>query len=338
VVRGLEAQAAGATAAVLVLAGFGFKVAAVAFHQWAPDAYEGAPAPVAAWIGSGSKVASFVALAKVLVIGLGAWSSTPGTIAGPGWVGLVGVIAALSMTYGNLAALGQRNLKRLLGYSSIAQAGYLLVGVAALAVSTARESAAGALLYYLITYAAATIGAFALAAWVVVETGSDGVDDLDGLGVRHPFLGVCLTLLMLSLVGLPPLAGFVGKLAMFMQALNSAGREHPALMWLVAVGFLNSVVSAFYYVRILRALFLRPPARPGRRAVPLGIGWGIVAPAAVVVGFGVWPRVLLDPMTEAARRMLTPGMLTAPLEAGPVGESAAPAPHNADLASRRPGP
>ncbi len=314
VIQGLNANVAGASAVVLILVGFGFKIAAAPFHQWAPDAYEGAPAAVGSWIGSGSKLASFVALAKVLVLGLGVWSCPPGDISGPGWIGLIGVLAALSMTYGNLAALAQRNLKRLLGYSSIAHAGYLLVGVVALAVSTGRASAAGALLYYLVTYSAATIGAFALAAWMVTETGSDEIDDLNGLGWKHPFLAVCLTLLMLSLIGLPPLAGFVGKLAMFMHALNTVERERSALIGLVALGFFNSVISAFYYVKILRAMFLRPPARPGRRPVPTGVVWGIVVPAIVVLGFGLWPRTLLGPMQTAAVSMLTPGLLTAPAE------------------------
>lgn len=335
-IQGLNANAAGSVAVVLMMVGFGFKVAAAPFHQWAPDAYEGAPAPVAAWIGSGSKLAAFVALAKVMVMGLGAWACPPGDIAGPGWIGLFGVVAAVSMTYGNLAALAQRNLKRLLGYSSIAHAGYLLVGVVALAVSTGRQAAAGALLFYLVTYAAATIGAFAVAAWIVVETGSDEIDDLNGLGLKYPFLGVCVTLLMLSLIGLPPFAGFVGKLAMFMHALNTVEKERSALMWLVALGFFNSVLSAFYYVKILRAMYLRPAASLARRPVSKGVVWGIVVPTVVVVGFGAWPRGLLGPMEEAAVPMLTPGLLAAPAGAGREASQAGPEPSNVrseDLAS-----
>ena len=142
---------AGATA-LLVLVGFGFKVAAVPFHQWAPDTYEGAPAPVTAWIASGSKVASFVALIKVLVFALGPWASNPKSLTAPGWVGIVAVIAAVTMTYGNFAALAQRNLKRMLAYSSIAHAGYMLVGVLAASVSQHKDEAVGAVLFYLVVY------------------------------------------------------------------------------------------------------------------------------------------------------------------------------------------
>ena len=132
---GLAGNVAGATAVLLMLVGFGFKVAAVPFHQWAPDAYEGAPAPVTAWIATGSKLASFVALMKVFLHALLPWSNPSTSVMGPGWIGIVAVIAAVTMTYGNFAALAQRNLKRMLAYSSIAHAGYILVGVAAVSVS-----------------------------------------------------------------------------------------------------------------------------------------------------------------------------------------------------------
>ena len=140
---GLSGNVAGATAVLLMLVGFGFKVAAVPFHQWAPDAYEGAPAPVTAWIATGSKIASFVALMKVLLHALGPWASGRSSVASPGWIGIVVVLSAASMTYGNFAALAQRNFKRMLAYSSIAHAGYMLVGVAAAGVSSRHEEAAG---------------------------------------------------------------------------------------------------------------------------------------------------------------------------------------------------
>jgi NADH-quinone oxidoreductase subunit N len=301
---GLEGNVAGALAVLLVLVGFGFKVAAVPFHQWAPDAYEGAPAPAAGWIASGSKLASFIALVKVLVLGLGPWATDPQRITTPGWVGLIAVISAASMTYGNFAALAQRNLKRMLAYSSIAHAGYLLVGVLAAAVSRDRTEATGALLYYLVTYAFATVGAFAVAAWLARDLGSDEISDLDGLGSRRPFLALCIVVLMLSLIGLPPFAGFFGKLAIFMEALNTGEQGRLSLTWLVLLGLLNSVVSAFYYVRVLRAMYLRPATREAVAEPPSGVVWSVVLGTAVAVVFGLYPTGLLQPMRAAALPLL----------------------------------
>ena len=160
---GLGGNLAGATAVLLVLVGFGFKIAAAPFHQWAPDVYEGAPAPVSAWVASGSKLASVVALLKVLIQALGPYANAPNDLTGPGYVGIVAVLAAASMTYGNFAALGQRNLKRMLAYSSIAHAGYLLVGILAATVSVQPAEASGSVLFYLVVYAVTTVGAFAVA-------------------------------------------------------------------------------------------------------------------------------------------------------------------------------
>jgi NADH-quinone oxidoreductase subunit N len=244
---GLHNNVAGAAAILLLLVGFGFKVAAVPFHQWAPDAYEGAPAPVTAWIATGSKLASFVALLKVFLHALGPWASPETSIVGPGWIGIVAIVSAATMTYGNFAALAQRNLKRMLAYSSIAHAGYILVGVAAVSASAEGPKSAASVLYYLIVYAFANVGAFALAAWLARDLDSDNIDDLNGLGYQQPLLATCILLLMLSLIGIPPLAGFFGKLYLFMEALNQKQQAHQVtLIWLVALGLFNSVVSAFY--------------------------------------------------------------------------------------------
>ena len=330
---GLEGNVAGATAVLLVLVGFGFKVAAVPFHQWAPDAYEGAPAPVTAWIASGSKIASFVALMKVLIHGMGAWARQPSGLLSPGWIGLVALIAAVTMTYGNFAALGQRNLKRMLAYSSIAHAGYLLVGVLAAVVSTRgvagratwNAMAAGSVLFYLVIYGAGTIGAFSLAAWLSRDFGREDIEDLNGLGARSPGLSLCIVVLMLSLIGMPPLAGFFGKLTMFMEALNAGERGRLALTWLVALGLANSVVSAFYYVRILKAMYLRPSRAGSFAPASRAIAWPIVASTLVVVAFGLYPSPLLESMNQAAIPMLTPRPgganfeATRTVEAPPVG-------------------
>ena len=310
VLTGMEGNIAAAAAVLLVLVGFGFKIAAVPFHQWAPDAYEGAPAPVSAWIATGSKIASFIALIKVLVYALGTWSSQPGTIAGPGWIGIVAGISAITMTYGNFAALAQTNLKRMLAYSSIAHAGYMLVGVLAASVSTRSEQAAGTVLFYLVVYSFTNIGAFAVAAWIVRDRGTDDISDLNGLGRRYPGLAVCIVLLMLSLIGMPPLGGFFAKIAMFSEAMdNEASRGRIALTWLVALGLFNSVVSAFYYVRVLKAMFLRDAtvgSKPLGEAGP-AISLPIMIGTLVALGTGLYPAPLQSVMQGAAVHMLTIG-------------------------------
>jgi NADH-quinone oxidoreductase subunit N len=327
---GLLDNVAGATAILLLMVGFGFKVAAVPFHQWAPDAYEGAPAPVTAWIATGSKLASFVALMKVFLHALLPWSSPTTSIMGPGWIGIIAIISAVTMTYGNFAALAQKNFKRMLAYSSIAHAGYILVGVAAVSISMKGASAAGSVLYYLIVYAFANVGAFAVAGWLARDLDSDEIDDLNGLGYQEPLLATCILILMLSLIGIPPLAGFFGKLYVFMEALNQTEESQKAtLIWLVALGLLNSVVSAFYYVRVLKAMFLREPG-PRRLAAPdRGIAIPIVMGTVVVVIFGLMPASLMSVMQAAAVPMLTspvslPRVDPAALKANPNAPKASP--------------
>jgi NADH-quinone oxidoreductase subunit N len=305
--QGLSGNVAGAAALLMLLVGFGFKVAAVPFHMWAPDAYEGAPAPVTAWIATGSKLASFVAFMKVFLHAVQPWSHPSNELLGPGWLGVIAVVSAVTMTYGNFAALAQRNLKRMLAYSSIAHAGYMLVGVAAASVSTRGAEAAGSVLFYLAIYAFTNVGAFAVAAWLVRDKKTDDIDDLNGLGKQAPLLGVCIVVLMLSLIGIPPFAGFFGKLFMFMEALNQPDTPRRlTLIGLVALGLLNSVVSAFYYVRVLKAMFLREPSGTRRLgsadravAVPIAVG------ALVALVFGIFPSGLISVMSAAAVPMLT---------------------------------
>ena len=310
---GLQGNVAGAAAVLLVMVGLGFKVAAVPFHQWAPDTYEGAPAPVAAWIASGSKIASFAAMMKLLLHALPTWASSAPTSGAsgdyltPGWIGVVAVISGVTMTYGNFAALAQRNLKRMLAYSSIAHAGYMLVGVLAAAVSVNRAEAVGTVLFYLVVYGFATLGAFGAAAWLARDKDSDEISDLDGLGYKSPFLAVCIVLLMLSLIGMPPLAGFFGKLYMFMEAMNSGERGGLTLQWLVMLGLFNSVVSAFYYVRVLKAMFLRPAEGTPMRPAPSGVVWAIVLGAAASVLLGLYSGPLLETLKGSGFPMLSPG-------------------------------
>jgi NADH-quinone oxidoreductase subunit N len=305
--RGLSGNVAGATALLLMLVGFGFKIAAVPFHWWAPDAYEGAPAPVTAWIATGSKLASFVAMMKVFLHAMQPWSHPSNEFMGPGWLLVIAVVSAVTMTYGNFAALAQRNLKRMLAYSSIAHAGYILVGVAAASVSTRGPEAAGSVLFYLVVYAFANIGAFAVAAWLVRDKKTDDIDDLNGLGMQSPLLAICVLVLMLSLIGIPPFAGFFGKLYMFMEALNQQHADtRLTLMGLVALALMNSVVSAFYYVRVLKAMFLREPGGAMRLGLAgRSIEVPIVIGTLVAIFFGIYPAPLISVMQAAAVPMLT---------------------------------
>ncbi|OLD47966.1 MAG: hypothetical protein AUI83_13795, partial [Armatimonadetes bacterium 13_1_40CM_3_65_7] len=228
-------------AVVLILAGFGFKASLVPFHQWTPDVYEGAPTPITAFLSVGSKAAAFAALLRVLYVALPPL----------GWVTIVAGLAAASMTLGNLVALSQQNIKRMLAYSSIAHAGYMLIGVVALAASpTAVGSGEGALLFYLLAYTFTNIGAFAVAISAGRALGSDAIPDYAGLGRRAPLSAFAMTVFMLSLTGIPPTALFFGKFLLFGAAINSG------FLWLAIVGILNSVVSLFYYVGVIRAMFL----------------------------------------------------------------------------------
>jgi NADH-quinone oxidoreductase subunit N len=217
----------------------------------------------------------------------------------------------------------------MLAYSSIAHAGYMLVGVAAVSVSTNGAESAGSVLYYLVVYAFANIGAFAVAAWLVRDRDGDQIDDLNGLGRQAPALAMCLVLLMLSLIGIPPLAGFFGKLYIFMEALNQgSGGNRLTLMSLVALGLFNSVVSAFYYVRVLKAMYLREPS--GRRLAPArsSIALPVVVSALVVIVFGLTPTPLVDLMKAASTPMLTaapPASEAAPQPAPSAAPTPAPA-------------
>ena len=237
---------------VMTLIGFAFKIAAAPFHLWAPDAYQGAPIPSSAFIASGSKVASFVVLGKIVLVGFGpvqgsaAWHAM---IAG--WAPVLAALAALSIVIGNLVALAQSNVRRLLAYSAVAHAGYTLLGL----VAGGRDGFA-ATLFYTTIYAFTLVGAFSVVALVRRETGGDGLKNFTGLWSRSPLLSGCMAIFMLSLAGLPPLAGFFGKFYLFSVALRSGANQ--GLLWLVALALLGSFVSLYYYLAVLKAVFVEP--------------------------------------------------------------------------------
>src|SRR5213596_2380161 len=222
---------------VMTLVGFAFKIAAAPFHLWAPDAYQGAPVPSAAFIASASKVASFVVLGKIVLIGFAPLHGNAGWHAMvAGWSPVLAALAALSILVGNLVALGQSNVRRLLAYSAVAHSGYTLIGI----VAGDRDGFSAALFYATI-YAITLVGAFGVVAMVRRETGGDNFSNFRGLVSRSPLIAGCMCVFMLSLAGIPPLAGFFGKFYLFSAALRAGANN--GLLWLVAVALLGSFIS-----------------------------------------------------------------------------------------------
>jgi NADH-quinone oxidoreductase subunit N len=273
-------------ALVMVAIGFGFKVAAAPFHLWAPDAYQGAPTVSAGFIASSSKVASFFVFAQVVTLALmPAAGSGAFRAYAPGWVPVLAVLAALSMILGNLAAIAQTSLRRLLAYSAIGHAGYMLLGITA---HTAQGLSA--LVYYVIPYALASVGAFGVLS-ALEEEGIDRIDDLRGLSRRAPGLALCLMVFLLSLAGIPPLAGFFGKFYLFSATL--AAEPHLGLLWLVLLAVAMSAVSLYYYLRVLKYAYVAESANPAPiRVAPL-MRVTIWLLAALVILFGCAPGILL---------------------------------------------
>lgn len=277
-------------ALVMVLVAFGFKTAAAPFHLWAPDVYQGAPTPSAALIASASKLAGLTLFSRLLWGGFGpaSGSALSGANRQPGWLVVVIVIAAVSLVLGNLAALAQSNLRRLLAYSAIAHAGALLIGV--IVVGTAGPSP---LFYYAATYGLATVGAFGVIAVVDRSSRCQEIGDLAGLFRRSPLLGGCLLVFILSLAGIPPLAGFFGKFVVFTFALKINGLAGPA-GWLALLAIAMSAVSLYYYLLILKQALVTPPARgTPPLVVPLGPAAALGFAAAMLLALGLFPSVVL---------------------------------------------
>jgi len=241
---------------VMTLIGFAFKIAAAPFHLWAPDTYQGAPAPSVAFIASASKVASFFVLGKILLLGFGADQGAAAWHAMvAGWSPIVAVLAALSILIGNLVALAQSNVRRLLAYSAVAHAGYTLLGL----VAGGRDGFS-ATLFYTTVYAFTLVGAFGVVALVRRETGGDDFANFAGLRQRSPWLAGCMAVFMLSLAGIPPLAGFFGKFYLFSAALHAAANY--GLLWLVVLALVGSLISFYYYLIVLKVIFVDKTASP----------------------------------------------------------------------------
>jgi len=274
-------------AILFIVVGFAFKVSAVPFHSWAPDTYEGAPTPVTAFLSVASKTAGFVALLQLIFVGFFGRDDV--------WAPLFGILAVLTMTVGNLVALRQRNIVRMLAYSSIAQAGYILVPFAIAGANTggAARSAFTASVVYLLVYAAMNLGAFAIVIAVARKTGSGQIASYGGLYEYAPGLAVLMTLFLFSLAGIPPLAGAWAKIFVF-RAVLDAGTPWAVVLGVIAA--VNSVIALFYYASIAREMWMSPVPDGDRTPiqVPAPLVTALALTAAVVVAVGVYPQVLAN--------------------------------------------
>src|SRR3954469_2842112 len=280
-------------AVIMVAAGVGFKIAAVPFHMWAPDVYEGAPTPVTAFLSVGSKAASFAMLLRLFLEGLPALSAD--------WVVLFEVLAIVTMTVGNVAALTQSNLKRMLAYSSIAHAGYLLIGVVAAGAGYSRGVTAT--LVYLFTYSFMQLGAFMVIVLMRRENAiGDELKDLSGLYLRRPVAAFAMLLFMLSLGGIPPTAGFMGKFWLFSAAIEAG------FVWLAVIGVLNSAISLYYYIRVVVFMYLKKDVAGSDPVFSpsLALAVGVAVVATIVLG--VYPRLLFDVAEASARTLGAAGL------------------------------
>ncbi len=280
---------------VLIIAGFGFKIASVPFQMWAPDVYEGSPTPVTAYLSVASKAAGFAVILRVFYVAF------PVEVLSLDWSAVFAVLAGLSMTLGNLVAIRQDNIKRMLAYSTVAHAGYLMIGLAAVAARVpAADATSGpsAVLFYLGGYAATNMAAFAAIIAISNRIGSDQIDDFAGMSRRAPYLAAVLGFSMVSLIGLPPTVGFITKIYLFGAAVDSN------LDWLVVLGVLNSVISVYYYLRVVRVMYLSPPATDERISTGLNIRLAMLAAFAGVVFFGIYPTPLLRLAKTAADVLL----------------------------------
>jgi NADH-quinone oxidoreductase subunit N len=266
----------------MMLIGFGFKIAAVPFHMWTPDAYEGAPTPITAYMATGVKLAAFAGFLRVFPLHLGAVSAE--------WSWVLWVMAALTMTVGNIVALVQTNIKRMLAYSAIAHAGYLLVAMAAVG-----PTAGAAMLFYLLGYVVTNLGAFGVV--VALErrdVAHDLIEDYRGLAQREPALAAAMTIFLLSFTGVPPLVGFIGKFYVFTAALQAG------LVWLVVIAVLNAVMAAYYYIYIIVAMYMQEGGvAVGRMSLRPGLVATIAIALIATILIGVYPAPYMTAATTA---------------------------------------
>ncbi len=274
---------------LFIIAGVGYKLAVVPFHAWAPDVYQGAPTPVTAFVSTASKLAGFVLFFRLLTV---AFPGLTGTLTLPdwgGWASLLTLLAALTMIVGNLAALPQSNAKRLLAYSSVAHAGFVLMAMLAWAtpLSIDRQIATTSLLYYLVVYTVTNLGAFGALYAIEQAVGGDDLRDMEGLAQRNLGLAVLFAICILSLAGIPPLAGFFAKFYVFMAAWQGGAQV------LVVLAVIMTVISLYYYLRLLKAMFITAPASAEPVRTPPGIQASLLITTALLLLLGVYPNLVL---------------------------------------------
>jgi NADH-quinone oxidoreductase subunit N len=260
---------------LLIFAALGFKIGAVPFHSWIPDTYHGAPTPVTAFLSIAPKGAAFAILLRMFYVALASFKPT--------WVLMLVVTSILSMTYGNIVAIAQRNIKRLLAYSGIAQIGNVLIGLAA-----GTKMGSDAILFYLLAYLFANLGAFAIVIAVSQAIGSDEIDDYSGLGRRSPFLAFAMLIFLLSLAGVPPLAGFIGKLYIFVAAIKEG------LYTLIAVGLINIVISLYYYLIVVKKMYITEPHDPSPVTISGPMKAVVYVGLAGTLAIGIYPQPVID--------------------------------------------
>ncbi|MBI4430351.1 MAG: NADH-quinone oxidoreductase subunit N [Candidatus Omnitrophica bacterium] len=279
---------------LFVMVGLGFKIAVVPFHLWAPEAYQGAPTPVTAYIATGSKLASFVVLSKVLFLGFRQMEgSSFHYFWEAGWSPLLVTISILSMTLGNLAAMRQKNLKRLLAYSSIAHSGYILLGVVA-----ATHIGTVAMFYYLVAYVFTNLGAFGFITAVAKHTGGENLENLKGLAKRSPLLSLLMSIFVLSLASIPPLGGFFGKFYLFLSVVGR-DQERFGLLWVAGIGIINTMLSLYYYLKILKQMYILKSDNETRIEIPFYMSSALALCAVIVLLTGIFPQPLVTILSRS---------------------------------------
>ncbi len=277
---------------VLLTSGFGFKIACFPFQMWVPDVYEGAPTPVTAYLSVASKAAGFAVLLRVFSIALGSpeWLSI-------NWGMLFAVLSAITMTVGNVVALVQSNIKRMLGYSSIAQAGYLMVGLATVGMASGGDTLGqSGLIFFLMSYSVTNLGAFIAVIAISNKTDSDEINDYAGMSKRTPLLALALTFCLLSLIGLPPTAGLIAKIYIF------SGAVQHGLLWLVIIAVINSCISAYYYLRVVKLMWLGVPATEDKLPSSWALRAALLLCCLFVLLLGIVPGGFIS-IAESATKM-----------------------------------
>lgn len=304
----------GVVAVVFLIVGLGFKIAAVPFHMWVPDVYQGAPTPVTAFLSVGSKAAGFALILRILTQGILPLEMY--------WSPVLAILAAVTMTVGNVAALRQTNIKRLLGYSSIAQAGYAMM-----ALAMPGTAVASGLMFFLLAYTLTNLGAFAGLIAISRQIGSEEIEDFQGMGQRGGVLALFTTLCFLSLVGMPPMAGFVSKFYLFFTVFEQG------LFWLVLVAVLNTAIAAFYYVKVVRSMYLAPPPTNDPIRAPFSLNLALWGSTIATIALGIFANPFIGITDAAASQLMSPNVTNT---SGAVPPNSAAAPARGGVANMKP--